>query len=220
MKKVVLLFSLGLFALSALAQLPTLQQKKVGIFVNESKFIYAKEYALPIYQLLKLSAESGEQPSNLKETFLANLLGQMAICFDSAMKMNSYLIQNDDNRKKIFAAAYNPNDFTLQDVGGLFDDTDYFLLIHKINFSYRKAPSSYIADDQIVGERKKVMTLSISAQLIDAKTKKILKSTDNLLVDAWKDKDASQKMQLYASSIPLGKQLNLILSKLWGEWEK
>lgn len=85
--------------------------------------------------------------------------------------------------------------------------------MEKININYRKAPTVFINEGEMVSERKKIINVNFTLAIFDAKTKQFLKTISGS-ADEWKDNTYNYKVNIYAQESMLGKMFSVAFTKL------
>lgn len=190
-----------------------ISHKNIGIFLSPKGFTYQKECALPITQFLSVG-ENRSQVENIKNECLTRLGERLVTEFQQETTADSvYFVNADAAKNKFFIDNYNTDSHSFNVLANSFVGTDYFFIIEKMTINYRKAPTVFINEGEMVSERKKIINVAFSLAIFEVKNKQFVKSLTGS-ADEWKDNTYNYKLNIYAQESMLGKMFSVALTKL------
>jgi CheY-specific phosphatase CheX len=190
-----------------------LSHKNIGIFLSPKGFTYQKECALPITQFLSVG-ENRSQVENIKNECITRLGERLTTELQQETTADSvYFVNADASKNKFFIDNYNADSHSFNVLANSFAGTDYFLIIEKMTVNFRKAPTVFINEGEMISERKKILNVAFSIAIFDVKNKQFVKSL-NGSADEWKDNTYNYKVNIYAQESMLGKMFSVAFTKL------
>lgn len=215
---IVLLFDWNGVSAKSENLMPSLQGKKVGVYVSSKGFSFDQGLDMQVTQFLTIG-EDRSYVGRLKPELMIRL-GWLLTEQIQALSLADtvHFLNADPPRGFAFREIYDIESNRIQKTDAeALKDIDYVLVINEFELAYRFHRSSFIRSNRMVTERITVKTTSLSLTTFSLGQSQ-QGSSIKVCYDDQKNEKPPKHFDFYQQNSPMGRYLGFVFSQWWEQW--